>query len=537
MTAPAPVDAWRRLHPISPALRSWKLLVGLLVVYGNERLRGVFFRGGDPTPLGSGPLGGATPPDLRELLLASVAVTVIVVVGSALGVASWWMTRYLVDDEAVRLHSGVVFRQQRSAQLDRVQAVDVVRPLLARLLGFAEVRVEVAGGAGSGIRLAYLRRPEAERLQAALLARAQQRGAGDADAAGDDDGGVGAGGGAAEVGTEQGAGAAGRSGPARTAGPVGAGLPVLSVPFGRLAGSIALGTAPLVLLGLLAVLVAVVALTDSPAPLLAMGPALLGTGAGIVRSLTQGGAWSVESTREGLRLRHGLLERRSQTIPRGRVQAVRITQPPLWRLVGWWRMQVNVAGYSLEGGDTASSTQVVPVATRAQVDQLLVLVLPALVGHSAAGSTAVPGVGADVQEGLVGSARQGWTTSPRRARLLDPLGWRRQGLRATPVLLLVRRGRWWRTLDVVPHGRTQSLALVQGPWQRRLRLATFVVHSTPGPVQPVAAHLDAGEAGAVVLAQAARALTAAAAEGPRAPVPPAPVPPVAPGAGLLRPSA
>ena len=496
MTAPAPVDAWRRLHPISPALRSWKLLVGLLVVYGNERLRGLFFRGDDP-----GPLGSATPPDLRELLLASAVVTVVVVVGTALGVASWWMTRYLVDDDAVRLHSGVVFRQQRSAQLDRVQAVDVVRPLLARVLGFAEVRVEVAGGAGSGIRLAYLRRAEAERLQAALLARAQQRGTGD-----DTAGGGGAAADAWPAQASEDSRAADPGGPVPTSGPVGAGVPVLSVPFGRLAGSIALGTAPLVLVGVLAVLVAAVAVTDSSAPLLAMGPALLGTGAGIVRSLTQGGAWSVESTREGLRLRHGLLERRSQTIPRGRVQAVRITQPPLWRLAGWWRMQVNVAGYSLEGGEQQSSTQVVPVATRAQVDELLVLVLPALVGAGGHGADG------DVQEGLVGSAPRGWTTSPRRARLLDPLGWRRQGLRATPAVLLVRRGRWWRTLDVVPHGRTQSLALVQGPWQRRLRLATFVVHSTPGPVQPVAAHLDAAQAGDVVLAQAARALAAAAAE-------------------------
>ena len=40
----------------------------------------------------------------------------------------------------------------------------------------------------------------------------------------------------------------------------------------------------------------------------------------------------------------------------------------------------------------------------------------------------------------MGVAGEGWTTSPRRARLLDPLGWRRHGLRATAAVLLVLGG-------------------------------------------------------------------------------------------------
>ncbi len=486
---PGPGTVWRRLHPVSPALRSWKLFVFLLVLYGQERGRALFSGRGDA-------------PGLAELLVASATVVLVVVVASALGVASWWMTRYAVDDAAVRLHSGVVFRQQRSAQLDRVQAVDVVRPLLARLLGFAEVRVEVAGGAGSGIRLAYLRRADAEQLQAALLARTGQLDPAALDPAALDPAALDPAAADARVAAADGARA-----PLATGRPPA--TPVLAVPFGRLVGSIALGTAPLVLLVATAALLAAVVMTGSAGPLLGLGPAVLGIGANIVRDLTRGGAWSVERTREGLRLRHGLLERRSQTIPRGRVQAVRVSQPPLWRLTGWWRVEVNVAGYGLESdGQAPASSQVVPVCTRAQVDTLLDLVLPDEVVADAGSGPA-----GDLEAGLSGTDPTGWVTSPRRARVLDPVGWRRQGLRATPSVLLLRRGRWWRTLDVVPHGRTQSLGLAQGPWQRRLRLSTFVVHSTPGPVRPVAAHLDAAQAGGVLLAQARRAEAAASAEG------------------------
>jgi putative membrane protein len=478
---------WRRLHPVSPALRSWKVFVALLVIYGQQRGRALFE-------------DRAEAPGLRELLVAALAVVVVVVVASVLGVLSWWMTRYVIDDAAVRLHSGVLFRQQRSAQLDRVQAVDVVRPLVARLLGFAEVRVEVAGGAGSGIRLAYLRRAEAERLQALLLARTGQLPDGDGGADG-----------AAAPALD---GAAAAALPPGSPTPVGArpaarpATPVLHVPLGRLVGSVALGTAPLVLLGALVAVVVAIAVSGSITPLIGFGPAVLGIGAGIARDIARGGAWTVERTPVGLRLRHGLLDRRSQTIPRGRVQAVRVSQPPLWRLTSWWKVEVNVAGYGLEtDGQQGSSTQVVPVCTRPEVDLLLALVLPE---DGPADGAPAPGV---VEEGLTGSAPAGWTTSPRRARVLDPVGWRRQGLRAAPSVLLLRRGRLWRSLDVVPHGRTQSLGLVQGPWQRRLRLSSLVVHSTPGPVRPVAPHLDAAEAVTVLLAQAERARAAARLEG------------------------
>src|SRR5580704_11179504 len=52
----------------------------------------------------------------------------------------------------------------------RSQAVDVVRPLLARMLGLAALRIRLAGAGHGGDRLAYLTVGEAGRLRATLLA-------------------------------------------------------------------------------------------------------------------------------------------------------------------------------------------------------------------------------------------------------------------------------------------------------------------------------------------------------------------------------
>ena len=72
----------------------------------------------------------------------------------------------------------------------------------------------------------------------------------------------------------------------------------------------------------------------------------------------------------------------------------------------------------------------------------------------------------------------------------------------------MRSGRWWRQLVVVPHQRTQSMALHQGPLARRFRLADLVLHTTAGPVLPRVIQADAGTARALFDAQAARARAA-----------------------------
>ena len=79
-----------------------------------------------------------------------VAVLAVVggglVVGELAGLVSWWFTRFVVDDEELRIDSGVLTRRSRRAAFERIQSVDVAEPLLARVVGLAEVRVDLAGG-------------------------------------------------------------------------------------------------------------------------------------------------------------------------------------------------------------------------------------------------------------------------------------------------------------------------------------------------------------------------------------------------------
>jgi putative membrane protein len=160
----APVDVdlagadWRRMHPVTPALRGWKTLVVVLAVG--------WYQLGDQVR------------DARGLaehghwLIVVAAVAAIVLVASAYATLAWRVTRFTVTDEAVHLNTGVLFRQHRQARLDRLQAVDVVQPLLARLVGLAELKLDVAGGSGSNVTLSYLREAEALALRAELLALA-----------------------------------------------------------------------------------------------------------------------------------------------------------------------------------------------------------------------------------------------------------------------------------------------------------------------------------------------------------------------------
>jgi putative membrane protein len=103
------------------------------------------------------------------------------------------------------------------------------------------------------------------------------------------------------------------------------------------------------------------------------------------------------------------------------------------------------------------------------------------------------------------TSTDGFVTTPRRARLLAPLGWRRNGFLATRTALLIRSGRWWRTLVMVPHQRTQSMALQQGPLARRFGVADLVLHTTAGPVVPRLYQADVEVAVQLFDQQAARA--------------------------------
>lgn len=466
---------WQRLHPLTPLVRGWKVLAAALVVLGQQQGPELYRHG----------LPGRT-----EALIALGAIAVAVLIGGVYVWLAWQRAEYRVDGDALQMRTGVLFRSERQARLDRLQAVDLVRPILARIFGLAELKLEVAGGGDSAVRLSLLPEDEAQRLRNTLLARAA---------------GI------------------------RYSGPHAPEAPereVVAVPVGRTIEATLRSGSTIALVLLTVALVVLSVIIRSPAPLFGLAPGLLGLGAAMWQRFSSLFGFRVALSPDGIRLHHGLLTTRAQTVPPGRVQAVRLAQPLLWRSKDWWRVEVNVAGYG--GGrrkdeNEAQENLLLAVGTRAQALEVLALAMPLLrlappepptdQGSTDPGAPVDEGAGwlQALEAGLTGTGTDGgFTASPPSSRWLDPIGWHRHGVLVGSAALLARRGVLVRELDVVPHARTQSLGLQQGPLQRRLGLATFSLHSTQGPVSPSVRHLAGTDAAALLHEQAARARSARA---------------------------
>ena len=135
---------WARVHPVSPLVRGWIALAAIAFVFGRNIVEDLLGMRGDDD--GGGRSGGASLPDGTVLLIGIAVLAGILLIMAVGFFLSWRFTRYQVTDDHVRVHSGVVFRQQRQARLDRVQAIDIIQPLLGRLFGLAELRLEALSG-------------------------------------------------------------------------------------------------------------------------------------------------------------------------------------------------------------------------------------------------------------------------------------------------------------------------------------------------------------------------------------------------------
>ncbi len=150
---PAPEEhvEWRRVHKVTPVLNAWKVIVAVfaVLVWQNAEALTELWDERDAVNW------------TLVLLIGGGVILLLLVVLAVYSVLSWRMMRYAVGRDAVFLHSGILFRQQRHARLNRIQAIDVVQPLLARLFGLAQLKIETAGGGGSSVVLAFLKEEEA----------------------------------------------------------------------------------------------------------------------------------------------------------------------------------------------------------------------------------------------------------------------------------------------------------------------------------------------------------------------------------------
>lgn len=550
--APKPIALGQpqRLHWLTPILKTWQLVLALLAFLAYQNLQ-----------------------EIRELseqaenyhLLDDVGLVVLVVlVGVVAFLAimglyayvSWRCMSYTLDAKSITLHQGIIFKNKRSVYLERIQSVDINRTLVARLLGLGTVRIESAGGSGSNLDLSYLKNSElagirAQLLEAAFAAKAPHEGAAMGMQAmgavpGQFDAGQGAAPGAQVPGQMPAPGApAGVPGqmPGQyvqgdhytQAGQYGAGQyaagaqlqeqTLYSVSTTRLIGSYLLTPALVVsAVAVIAIIITgVLALSG-----VSNAGAIMGAGFGVfaAASAMASSLWgrfnhdfnfSLAVSRVGLRLHGGLTQTYSRTLPPNRIHAVELTQPLMWRLKGWWRVEVLTAGVSgaSEGTDSTGENKanftadsLLPVGDWGQALYALWLVIPEL-------ASANPQALLNNMAYGVGTANPSgdhlWC-APGRTRWLDPLLYKRNAVAVTDTAVLIRAGRFKRRLIVLTHERSQSLALSQGPFERLVDVANIKFDMVPGPIKPVIRHLDTGQARQLWAHQAHRARMRRAAE-------------------------
>lgn len=449
---------WRHLHPLSPLLRGGIAFLAVLAYIVSQQADSLF--GADRDDPTQGHLG-----------LAAIGVVVVLLAIIAGAWVSWRFSRFRVAETLIELRTGVLFRQHRQVRFDRIQAVDLGRPLLARLTGLSEVVVQSAGGKDSHLKLSFLTDAQAQQVREQLMALAGRSDEATGSWASAADGVAG------RVGVD--ASGLTEADYADLPAPAPAGDRVLAIPNARILQSVLYSGPGLAIVVAVPALVLSVAL-GVPEMVAWLGPMTLAIGSAHLKRLTQECNFELVHQGDRLRIRHGLTDLRTTTVPVHRIQAVEVSQSLPWRLTGWWRIQVNVAGAGT--GDAETQTVLMPVGNREEALRVLTLVHPGIPRDAAL--AALEGQG----------AAEGFVTSTARARRLDPLSWSRQGYAVLPDGLLTRRGAWYRAAQFVPHARIQSLKVEQGPVQRRRGVATVRIVSTVGPVSPTVAHLDEPDA-------------------------------------------
>ncbi|GAA2136972.1 PH domain-containing protein [Glycomyces algeriensis] len=441
----------QRLHPLTPLLESVRFLTAVAAAVGIQMFTS------------------------RNFLFAIYAALAAAVVGGIASLIALQYRGFVIWGRELHIYGGVFTRSHRTVPLDRLQSVDLVRPLQARVFGLAQLNIEVAGGDGTDAKLAYLKHDRAVELRAELLSIAGRPGAQPRTETAEDS-------------TED--------------VPAGPEPLVPTVTVRKLALASLLEALPVQLTALLlfgtafAVTGSIFGFTKVATALWFgfFAPALFGylqsTVSTVNRFLRN---CRFRITRDGgnLLIERGLTDTSHETVPVDRVTAVCFDEPILWRRKNWRRVEVWTAAVSQQIS-VLKSTTALPVGGPAEVAKVAAEALPELPATFA------------VQR------------PPRRARWRMPLRWKRTGALLDEKAFVVRHGWWVNTYVALPYARIQSVQVVQGRIQRLQGLAT--VHAmSAGSVGHTAkaAHRDVEEAVAMAAELRRRADAAAALEAPR----------------------
>lgn len=451
VAVPPGLKKTERPHPLSPFIRGWIVFVAILFSLVRELFNNIGNENLSLAQMGMLTLTSGV------ALFAGLAV----LLAGVMGLISWYFTRFVIDEEELRVESGVIFKSSKKMPFERLQSVDIIQPLAARIFGLAELRLE-AGASDAGIKLRYLRRDRAAQLREYLLTRAHGQ-----QARVDD-----------------------RYLPSSALTDLTpADRPLVKVRPQRLITSFLLSTEWLVPATIATTILVATAVSGLGAyALTALIPLVIGLGSLVSRRLIAMFNFTVSESPRGLRITRGLTNLTSQSVPVSRIQGVRICQSLLWRPLGWYRVDVDIVGYGRSNGEDNESTAtsvLLPVADEAEVELVVGRVLP------------------DFDLDGIELHRV-----PARARWLRwydfwtlRYGWNEHAI-------MTEHGWLNHIRDVVPHAKTQSVRIIQGRLQRTLRLANVHIDTAKGPVNAVARHLDSHVARELAMTQLDRARAA-----------------------------
>jgi putative membrane protein len=410
---------------------------------------------------------------LWTVTLFLLGFIVVAALAALWGFLSWRATTYAVTGNTFRLRQGVFQKNERTIPLDHVQSVDTVQGIIQRAFGVYEVRIETAGGGASepDASLAALDRDAARTLRREIEGSRRE---------------------SFEETTDPTilrrlstrellfAGA--------TSGQIGVAFSVLAIGFQFLDNFFPEDYVRRLVETLAPNWLMVVLILVPTGLLLAWLLAIAGT------VLAYSG-FTLSRQGDFLYIKRGLLERREATIPLTRIQAVRISEGLLRQPFGLSSLRVESAGY---GEDAGVSTTLYPLLPRDEVEDLLTGAAPEFAGapairplprrslrryiFRATFQYLIIAFAAALVSFLVFQSALGFlvTILIPSAAAYGWLCYRDAGWAFEEDRLVVRHRSLGRKTAIAPRLHLQSRGMVSSPFQRRVRLATFLAEVASG---------------------------------------------------------
>jgi putative membrane protein len=420
-------------------------------------------------------------------LMSVIASTIVT------SLARYFSFTYRIEGNELITQQGILERKQRSIPLERIQEIRVEQGVLHRVFDVVDAKIETGGGEGAEASLSVLSRAEVERLRRTVFERAAK---------------IRMDAGAAPV--EEGVAAA----PER-------------VVIRRL------GLKDLFLIGLTTnYIISALALAGAlwnfaddfiqdsfyrrawetlfressrffmrdAAPAIALAVAvalaviLIGLIVSIIAAIIRFYGFTLSLSGEDLHRRYGLLTRRSSSLPRRRIQVLKIEEKLFRRMFGLATLRADTSGSQRDNEDDDSGRDVLlPITRRGAIDPLLTTFFPDFDSGPTEGAEWLRVSRLAIRRGAIEGAIVCalvsailfivyWRIAALWPLALAPLvyfisvaNYRNLGYALSERYFCARRGWAGRSTHIVPIDKIQAVEVRQSPIDRRLGLATLSI--------------------------------------------------------------